>query len=684
MPKAPPQDERQTRLAGHIGRGTLLSFLLHGSALLPLVTLAIILGQRDEDHRRQAEQAEKEEEVDVEWQQIPADELPDDLPPVDDLTPAPRTKVAQPEPAPETEPEEVEEPPEPTPEEKVPQPPRPPEPSRTHEKIVELDMGKDVEPPPDAEFLAQKNNRAEVETRATETNLERELKGEDSASSPSDRKDENAGGAEDSIAQLQEVESKAGRRAPDVTPVREPEEGRTGARADRKSVLAMREALPRSHEVTPETADPSLPRDPNGLTTLPEQGLRSVEDLAGNEGEPKPPRLALSGQDMEYLFGAELEAERKLAEQNRSERRGRFTRHSDRVRSALENFIPEVQPGNQTALNTRAAPFAAFIAGMHRSIHPLWGWGFLGDLDSHRSFNDPLNNPDLWTRLEIVLEGDGRISNVKVVRTSGLLAFDISAVDVVHNAGPFPEPPREIRSKNGKIYVHWAFHRDHRACGTFGADYYILNNPPRDTDRGDAGAGGNDRKATPRVPGVAPRKPQKLSREMGGGRGHEGHVHPGAFAGGDDAMPFARPASDTREEDATANRRAQEARPRPEDPMAKAAAEGFFWALAHGDGARMVAVSALPFHSAGGVAAQTAAELRAQMNGLIEEAAKGRKVTALKVYSSAGLRAAVGHVPARFADDHRLLYASAIIGGEAFVAVLSPRYGGWKVVGLIR
>lgn len=118
--------------------------------------------------------------------------------------------------------------------------------------------------------------------------------------------------------------------------------------------------------------------------------------------------------------------------------------------------------------------------------------------------------------------------------------------------------------------------------------------------------------------------------------------------------------------------------------MAKAAAEGFFWALAHGDGARMVAVSALPFHSAGGVAAQTAAELRAQMNGLIEEAAKGRKVTALKVYSSAGLRAAVGHVPARFADDHRLLYASAIIGGEAFVAVLSPRYGGWKVVGLIR
>ena len=51
-----------------------------------------------------------------------------------------------------------------------------------------------------------------------------------------------------------------------------------------------------------------------------------------------------------------------------------------RVQSALENFIPEVKPGNQTALNTRAAPFAAFIARMHRSIHELWGFGFLEEL----------------------------------------------------------------------------------------------------------------------------------------------------------------------------------------------------------------------------------------------------------------------------------------------------------------
>ena len=61
------------------------------------------------------------------------------------------------------------------------------------------------------------------------------------------------------------------------------------------------------------------------------------------------------------------------------------------MRAALENFIPEVKPGNQTALNTRAAPFAAFIARMHRSIHKLWGFGFLEDWDELPG-SSPLNN----------------------------------------------------------------------------------------------------------------------------------------------------------------------------------------------------------------------------------------------------------------------------------------------------
>ena len=49
-------------------------------------------------------------------------------------------------------------------------------------------------------------------------------------------------------------------------------------------------------EVTPETADPSLPRDPEGLQSMPEEDLRSMKDLAGRSGQA--PKVALGHDEM--------------------------------------------------------------------------------------------------------------------------------------------------------------------------------------------------------------------------------------------------------------------------------------------------------------------------------------------------------------------------------------------------
>ena len=59
----------------------------------------------------------------------------------------------------------------------MPKPELPKPVDRSHQKMVDLDNDKQVEPPPDAKYLAQKNNRAEVETRATDTNLQKAQKG---------------------------------------------------------------------------------------------------------------------------------------------------------------------------------------------------------------------------------------------------------------------------------------------------------------------------------------------------------------------------------------------------------------------------------------------------------------------------------------------------------------------------
>jgi TonB family protein len=80
----------------------------------------------------------------------------------------------------------------------------------------------------------------------------------------------------------------------------------------------------------------------------------------------------------------------------------------------------------------------------------------------------------MYTRLEIVIKQDGTLHRVGVVRTSGFLPFDHGAWNAVNLAAPFSEPPKKILSGDGRVYVHWDFHRNDRQCGTFNAQPFIL------------------------------------------------------------------------------------------------------------------------------------------------------------------------------------------------------------------
>ena len=105
-------------------------------------------------------------------------------------------------------------------------------------------------------------------------------KGEGEASSKSERDDKQVGGDKAKIAQLEEEKSKLGRSAPDVTPHAEP---RALPAEDQpqhrdKSLLALRDPTPKQHELTPETADLSLPHAADGEMPLPSHAARGNEE----------------------------------------------------------------------------------------------------------------------------------------------------------------------------------------------------------------------------------------------------------------------------------------------------------------------------------------------------------------------------------------------------------------------
>jgi TonB family protein len=245
----------------------------------------------------------------------------------------------------------------------------------------------------------------------------------------------------------------------------------------------------------------------------------------GLGGHPGPGQVNLNLNQMGVIaaVGADqLRKEREAdGERRRSEHRGSWIASSfERWRSAIENYVSSVKPGNQTALNTAQVPFASYLNAMHNRIHPIFADSFLESLDALPA-NHPMNDQHLITRLEIVLTKEGHLQKMGVVRTSGITAFDIAALDAVQRASPFGPAPTAIVSPDGNVYLHWEFHRDEvYACSTMNARPFLLNVPSK----------GNDPTDPTLPPGTKPPPAQERGVPGGSNESREGSLEPVAPA----------------------------------------------------------------------------------------------------------------------------------------------------------
>ncbi len=227
----------------------------------------------------------------------------------------------------------------------------------------------------------------------------------------------------------------------------------------------------RKHHNKPAAPAPLLPP---GLAPTPMRLGARANDHGVRTSLAQPDVVAAVGPD-EITRMREASGERR-----RSEHRGNWQGSTfERWRGAIENYVSSVRPGNQTALNTAAVPFATYLNSIHNRIHPVFADTFLAALDS-LPFDHPMNDYKIYTSLEIVVEPkEGRVVKMGVVKTSGITAFDVGALDSVYRSQPFGQAPDAIISRDGNVYLHWEFHRNPiYACSTMNARPYILNNPP--------------------------------------------------------------------------------------------------------------------------------------------------------------------------------------------------------------
>jgi TonB family protein len=462
--------------------------------------------------------------------------------------PVPPRETPTPEPQPEPEPEEQTTP-QPRPEAQL-------EPLNMH--FVHLPPRTD-EPetmPDQVRFFAQRTQDVEQETRAAVTTLDGEEAPTAQAAARPDEQSAPQDGVNDGRPQIDERE---GSNEPDrqaanaATPRPSRTERQAGAAAgdpgDPQEVLPepppLPEARPGGEQGTgadtplavasgvqaPVRPDGMLPAEelqetrpgtpgdqppvPGGPAVEPtpvpalaaagaggRQGAGGSGGTTGADTATSPPDPSLDWATFEALFHEQLDRERQAFLERRRERRrmGGALDRMDRATAQLENFTPDVRPGNQTALDTLYHPFAEYLTAFHRKLHPQWGDGFLVSLiqfpDDH-----PLNDMTLWVKLEIVVNGNGSIHKITIVRSSGNTVYDVAAIDAVFQGEPYPEPPADLQSGDGRLYLRYAFFRNHSQCGVWNAEPYILPDPPSLHEPGQDPAGEHP------APGTAPAAP---------------------------------------------------------------------------------------------------------------------------------------------------------------------------------
>lgn len=125
--------------------------------------------------------------------------------------------------------------------------------------------------------------------------------------------------------------------------------------------------------------------------------------------------------------------------------------------SATNDYVQEVALGDFTHLNTVEFKFYGFYHRIRQKLEQFWGKSI--QEKSHALFRSGRRMPasqDLITSLQVTLNDKGEIVKVKILGASGVKELDDAAIESFNEAGPFPNPPKDLLV-NGYATIEWGF-----------------------------------------------------------------------------------------------------------------------------------------------------------------------------------------------------------------------------------
>lgn len=125
--------------------------------------------------------------------------------------------------------------------------------------------------------------------------------------------------------------------------------------------------------------------------------------------------------------------------------------------SATNDYVEEVTLGDFTHLNTVEYKFYGFFHRIRQKLEQFWGKSIQEKAAAiFKSGRRIPASENLITSLQVTLNENGEIVAVKIMGASGVKELDDAAIESFNQAGPFPNPPKELLV-NGKATIDWGF-----------------------------------------------------------------------------------------------------------------------------------------------------------------------------------------------------------------------------------
>lgn len=316
----------------------------------------------------------------------------------------------------------------------APKPPKPVKETEATGQIVDIPPSADPRPPDQADYLAEHNARTEHETRSRHASPDHPTVAHEASKSGRTELSASAPSLPPPQTQQAEAQTDSTASAPSGAT-----QDRTAQTAKDKLALHLDPTLGHFKNQDAQTWVDKQQRQGPAAAAVPQpQGASAPGSTAGKgltlaDLMPNPEALArISG-------------------------------------GPTNDALSDVDVGEGTFLNAREYKYAAFFNRVKHNVAQFWRP--LGEYQRRDPTGNVYGYRSRMTTLEIVLDGEGNLSDVHLQQSSGVDFLDKEAINAFQKAAPFPNPPKGLIGPSGTVHFEFGFLLDMQQRGFFQTPY---------------------------------------------------------------------------------------------------------------------------------------------------------------------------------------------------------------------